>query len=110
MGQWSHLAFASSLCASCSSVCPVDIDIHKLLLENRWEAHQKGKTGLSWNIGLKVWAWAMSSRRKFNLMSAVGRSTYRLLLALLSANKKKRIPKIPKNSFKNLWKDYEQQK
>ena len=110
MDRWSHLSFASSLCASCSSVCPVDIDIHQLLLRNRWEAHQKGKTGFGWTIGLKFWSWIMSSRRRVNFMSFTGRYLYRLFLPLLSASKRKRIPTIPKKSFNELWKEYEKQK
>jgi L-lactate dehydrogenase complex protein LldF len=108
MDNWSHLSFASSLCASCSSVCPVHIDIHQLLLENRWEAHQEKKTGYGWNIGLKMWAWIMSNRFRLNMMSKIGRYTYRLLLPFISQGKRKRIPKIPAKSFKDMWKEYEQ--
>ena len=110
MENWSHLAFASSLCAACSSVCPVNINIHELLLENRWEAHQKRRTGIAWNIGLKFWAWTMSGRLRLNILSRMGRYTYRLLLPFLSHSKRKRIPDIPSKSFKDMWKKYEQQK
>jgi len=109
MNHWSHLSFASSLCAACSSVCPVHIDIHQLLLENRWEAHQEGKTGFSWNTGLKIWSWVMSSRGRLNTMSTLGHIVYRWFLPFLSRSKRKRIPKIPKRSFEKLWNDYEQQ-
>jgi L-lactate dehydrogenase complex protein LldF len=110
MENWSHLPFASSLCASCSSVCPVNIDIHQLLLENRWEAHQKRRTGFSWDIGLKLWAWIMSARLRLNIMSKLGRYLYPLLMPFLSRSKRKRIPKIPSKSFADMWKKYEQQK
>jgi L-lactate dehydrogenase complex protein LldF len=110
MEEWSHLSFASSLCAACSSVCPVHIDIHKLLLENRWQAHQEGKTGINWKIGLKIWAWVMSGRIRLNILSKIGRYVYRIFLPLLSHSKRKRIPKLPARSFKEMWKDYEQQK
>jgi len=110
MEDWSHLAFASSLCASCSSVCPVDINIHELLLENRWEAHQKGKTGIIWKVGLKFWAWIMSGRLRLNIISKIGRYTYRLLMPFISQGKRKRIPDIPSKSFADMWKKYEQQR
>ena len=107
MEDWSHLAFASSLCASCSSVCPVNINIHELLLENRWEAHQKGKTGIGWNFGLKLWSWTMSGRSRLDLFSKIGRHVYRFLLPFMSAGKRKRIPDLPSKSFKERWLHHE---
>src|ERR1700744_5852465 len=35
MDKFKHLSYASSLCGACSAVCPVKIDIHKMLLLNR---------------------------------------------------------------------------
>src|SRR5690606_23704475 len=35
MEEFKHLSYASSLCGACTSVCPVKIDIHGLLLQNR---------------------------------------------------------------------------
>ena len=108
MEEWSHLSFASSLCASCTSVCPVNINIHELLLENRWEAHQKKKTDFTWNLGLKMWAWIMSDRFRLNIVSKLGRHIYRLFLPILSQSKRKRIPDLPSKSFKDMWNNYEQ--
>ena len=110
MENWSHLAFASSLCGSCSSVCPVNINIHELLLENRWEAHQNKKTGLAWKIALKFWAWTMSSRLRLNILSNLGRYASRILFPVLSHGKRKRVPSLPSKSFEDMWKKYEQQK
>jgi L-lactate dehydrogenase complex protein LldF len=36
--EYNHLSFASSLCGKCTTVCPVKIDLHKLLLLNRRDA------------------------------------------------------------------------
>jgi L-lactate dehydrogenase complex protein LldF len=110
MENWSHLSFASSLCASCSSVCPVNINIHELLLENRWEAHKEKKTGIVWKLGLKLWAWIMFHRRRLNIVSKLARYTYRIFLPFISHGKRKRIPDLPSNSFTELWNKYEQQK
>lgn len=35
MAEFGHLSFASSLCGNCTEVCPVKINIHEMLLENR---------------------------------------------------------------------------
>lgn len=107
--EWGHLSFASSLCAACSSVCPVHIDIHHLLLENRWEAHQQDKTGVIWNMGLKVWSWIMSNRSRLNRISKLGRPLLSPIRLFMQKSIKKRIPNLPAKSFTEIWKDYEQQ-
>jgi L-lactate dehydrogenase complex protein LldF len=107
--EWGHLSFASSLCAACSSVCPVDINIHELLLENRWESYQKEETGSAWGLGLKIWAWIMSSRSRLDFANKLARRTYRILSFGLSPGKRKRIPDLPSQTFGKLWKQYEQQ-
>ena len=35
MKEFKHLGYASSLCGKCTDVCPVRIELHKLLLYNR---------------------------------------------------------------------------
>jgi len=42
--DYKHLSFASSLCGKCTEVCPVKIDLHRLLLLNRRDAVNKGFT------------------------------------------------------------------
>ena len=36
--NWQHLSYSSSLCGACTQACPVKIDIHDHLLENRRNA------------------------------------------------------------------------
>jgi len=106
--QWGHLTYASSLCAACSSVCPVEIDIHHLLLENRWEIGQNVLDGRFWKYTLQAWAWIMSSRSRLSFTMKFIRPFYRIFLPLLPAGKRKRIPELPKRSFAQLWEKYEQ--
>jgi L-lactate dehydrogenase complex protein LldF len=35
LSDWKHLSFASSLCGACTETCPVMIDLHHHLLQNR---------------------------------------------------------------------------
>jgi L-lactate dehydrogenase complex protein LldF len=39
--QWKHLSLASTLCGACTEVCPVKIDLHHHLLQNRRNANAK---------------------------------------------------------------------
>ncbi|HUS06593.1 MAG TPA: LutB/LldF family L-lactate oxidation iron-sulfur protein [Bryobacteraceae bacterium] len=56
-GDW--LPFASSLCGACAEVCPVKIDIPKLLLELRADAVQKGSS-LTERLVYRSFAWLMT--------------------------------------------------
>jgi L-lactate dehydrogenase complex protein LldF len=38
LGEWNHLSYASSLCGACTETCPVKIDLHHHLLQNRRNA------------------------------------------------------------------------
>jgi L-lactate dehydrogenase complex protein LldF len=60
------LPFASSLCGACKEACPVDIDIPRMLLDLRRDLVQSGQSTASWNVGLKLWAYGMTSPTRFN--------------------------------------------
>ncbi len=64
------LPFASSLCGACAEVCPVKIDIPKILLDLRAEAKQnedrKGVNRLE-RLAFKFWAWLMCHPRLYEM-------------------------------------------
>ena len=69
------LPFASSLCGACGEVCPVKIDIPKMLLELRDETYRsqgaQGRAGWrSWDSAL--WAWLMRHPGLFEMAGMVG--------------------------------------
>ncbi|MBI3473179.1 MAG: iron-sulfur cluster-binding protein [Candidatus Solibacter usitatus] len=56
------LPFASSLCGACAEVCPVKIDIPKVLLDLRAEvkkAQAREGQGRLERLAFKAWAWVM---------------------------------------------------
>jgi L-lactate dehydrogenase complex protein LldF len=55
------LPHASSLCGSCKSACPVDIDIPTMLLRLRGDLVAEGDTPTILSLGIKGWAMAMQS-------------------------------------------------
>src|SRR5919112_4552796 len=67
MGEWKHLSYASSLCGNCTEVCPVKINLHELLLENRHEAVEAGNSVWSEKVAWKVWKRASLSRGMMNM-------------------------------------------
>jgi L-lactate dehydrogenase complex protein LldF len=106
---WAHLSFASSLCGACSSVCPVGINLHHLLLENRERAVRAGYSGPLWGWGFSVWGTLMRDRRLLELVRPLLRIGTSLLGHLLPLVLRKReIPRPPalaKKSFSQLWQE-----
>lgn len=107
--QWYHLPYASSLCAACSAVCPVYIELHQLLLENRWLAFRKNYTGKLWNLALKGWAFFFSRRNRLDFITKLVRPWGFYLTKLAPAGIRKRIPDLPKKTFKDIWNENQQQ-
>jgi len=82
-----QLPYASSLCGACREVCPVKIDIPRLLLHLRSEitenaspevAQVKSRTGE--RLAFKVWRSTMTRRWLYELSAKLGRMTQGLLL------------------------------
>ena len=70
MGEWKHLSYASSLCGNCTEVCAVKINLHELLLDNRYEAVKEGYSSLSEKLAWKVWKKASLNRSMMNMGTA----------------------------------------
>lgn len=71
MTDYKHLSNASSLCGNCTEVCPVRINLHELLLENRHEAVVEGNSGIAERIAWKIWKTASLNRKMMNQGSGV---------------------------------------
>ena len=69
------LPHASSLCGSCKQVCPVDIDLPRMLLDLRWElvrdGHSKDRLGRRHE---DAWAIGMTSPARFALGGKAARA------------------------------------
>jgi L-lactate dehydrogenase complex protein LldF len=68
--QYKHLSYASSLCGNCTEVCPLKINIHEMLLENRHIAVKQNANDFSENAAWKLWKIAMLNRRLLNTGNA----------------------------------------
>ena len=65
--DYKHLGYASSLCGNCTEVCPVRINLHELILENRHIAVKQGESNLSERLAWKLWKQASLSRSMMNM-------------------------------------------
>jgi len=66
MGDYKHLSNASSLCGNCTEVCPVKINLHELLLDNRHEAVMQGESNVFERVAWKAWRQASLNRKWMN--------------------------------------------
>ena len=72
--EFPWLPFASSLCGACGEVCPVRIELPKLLLDLRSEV-QKALSRQSVNrlerLAFRLWAWVMCHPRIYEMLGSV---------------------------------------
>jgi len=69
-GQAPWLPFASSLCGACAEVCPVKIDIPRILLELRYEEVQaklKENSTCVERMIFRVWSWVVRRPRLYEM-------------------------------------------
>jgi L-lactate dehydrogenase complex protein LldF len=104
MDDWKHLSYASSLCGNCTEVCPVRINLHELLLDNRNKAVEQGSAGFSEKMAWKFWKRAMLNRRLMNIGSAPVKNW--VVNTFVKDWKKNRSDiAFPGKSFNQLWKE-----
>jgi L-lactate dehydrogenase complex protein LldF len=105
MEEFKHLSYASSLCGACTSVCPVRIDIHNLLLLNRKQSVDQKLNDKSEAFGFKVFRKAMKSRKMMNMLGGGAKSFLIKMLFKDTWGKRRESPRLPSRSFNQLWKE-----
>jgi L-lactate dehydrogenase complex protein LldF len=105
------LPFASSLCGSCKQVCPVDIDIPRMLLDLRRDLVQMSRREWLWQAGLKLWRYGMISPRRYTLAARAAALATHLLKPknlpgpLSGWTKHRAFPHFGKKTFRQLWQE-----
>jgi L-lactate dehydrogenase complex protein LldF len=79
IGPWSELPQASSLCGACREVCPVRIDIPRMLLTLRHQGDEAGKTPLWLKVGIRAYEWVATNPLLFGWGTALARVASRLI-------------------------------
>lgn len=74
-GEFTDLPHASSLCGACREVCPVRIDIPRMLLALRAQSMREGRDPLWVRAGLRAFRAVAVRPRLFRLAGALGRRT-----------------------------------
>ena len=113
--EFKHLSYASSLCGACSSVCPVKIDLHHHLLQNRRNATEAGATKPSERLIFRAWRGAMLHPRIYAMGGWAMRKGLRILYGLGLAdsmfdpmrvwNRYRAPMPMPAKSFRARWRE-----
>ncbi|MCJ8166571.1 lactate utilization protein [Pontibacter sp. E15-1] len=104
MKKHADLPFASTLCGSCSNVCPVKIDIHEQLYKWRQVIVKEGYADRKKTLGMKAMTQAFASPTAFRLAGKAGRWFMRHVPFVVSNQmnpwyKQREMPIPPKESF-----------
>lgn len=104
MKKYADLPFASTLCGSCSNVCPVKIDIHNQLYKWRQVIVKEGYVDKAKVLSMKAMQFTLSSPAAYRAAGKAGRMV--LKYAPFTVNnkfnpwyKQREMPEPPKESF-----------
>lgn len=100
------LPFASTLCGSCSNVCPVKIDIHQQLWKWRQVIAEEGYVATSKKVGMKGMAFVLSRPALYRFAGKAGRWVMRIFPFVVNNKlnpwyKQRNMPASPKQSFRD---------
>lgn len=105
MKDFKHLSYASSLCGKCTEVCPVKIDIHKMLLLNRRDSVEQGLSPFSEKMGWKGWKIGMLKRKTMDMMGGKFKNLMLRNFFKKSWGKHRELPEVAEKSFSEQWKE-----
>jgi L-lactate dehydrogenase complex protein LldF len=100
--KFSHLKEASSLCGACTEICPVGIDLHKLILYNRRDEEKISKPEkMMWF----AWKKAMLNRKTMDKGGAKAKNVLLKLFFKKLWGNERELPKAAPKSFNQLMRE-----
>lgn len=99
-----HLSYASSLCGACTDACAVKINLHQLLLENRYQSVQQDLPSFAEKMAWKLWKLASLKRSMMNMGN--GSIKNKVVNGLFKGWTKQRSDlEFSKKTFNEMWKE-----
>lgn len=103
--EYKHLSYASSLCGKCTEACPVNIDLHQQLLQNRNLSVKQGLVSKWERWGMKAYKKVMSKRKWMDIPKAGVKNFGMRLFFGKSWGPRRELPKAAPKSFGQMWKE-----
>jgi L-lactate dehydrogenase complex protein LldF len=107
--KYSALPFASTLCGSCTDVCPVKIDIHQQLYKWRQIVAKENELPVFNKIFMKAMGYVFAHPLLYRITASAGKWIVRITpRSLLYSRwniwgKQRELPPAPKQSFRTWW-------
>jgi L-lactate dehydrogenase complex protein LldF len=108
----SSLPYASSLCGACYEVCPVKIDIPRVLVHLRRRVVDEHEAGQREHAAMKALAWVFADERRYARAQRLGRAGARPfaregllkgLPGLAAWTETRDLPAPPRQTFRQWW-------
>jgi len=109
INKFKDLPFASTLCGSCTNVCPVKINIHDLLYDWRQEISEKKLLPLSKRYLMKIVGKVLAQNALYNWAGKIARWAIRNLPGNMVYHqinvwgRERELPEAPQQSFKQCY-------
>ncbi|MBK0380285.1 LutB/LldF family L-lactate oxidation iron-sulfur protein [Mucilaginibacter segetis] len=105
MDKFKHLSYASSLCGRCTEVCPVKIDIHKMLLLNRRDSVTEGLNAKKEKWGWALWKKGMLKRKLTDFFSGKAKNFFLKTFFKKTWGRLREMPPVAEKSFSAQWQE-----
>ncbi|HLH57138.1 MAG TPA: LutB/LldF family L-lactate oxidation iron-sulfur protein [Verrucomicrobiae bacterium] len=110
--DWKHLSYASSLCGACTQTCPVKIDLHHHLLQNRRNASRQ-KPSFGERLAYRFFAFVVNRPAVYRLAKQLGRCLQPLHTLVKGGpldparawTRTRELPRIAPKTFKEYWRE-----
>ncbi|NTW25217.1 MAG: lactate utilization protein, partial [Lentimicrobium sp.] len=103
MNEYKHLSFASSLCGSCTEVCPVKINLHELLLYNRNDSVKQKYFSVFDAVSMFAWKHIMLNRKWMDTGSGKLKNLILGKVFGKSWGPRRKMPLLSEKNFGQLW-------
>jgi len=105
MKKYADLPFASTLCGSCSNVCPVKINIHEQLYKWRQVIVQEGYSARAKTAAMKAMSFTLSNPSVYQFAGKAGRTVLKYVPFAVNNQlnlwyKHREMPEAPEQSFR----------
>ncbi len=103
---YKHLSYASSLCGKCTEVCPVNIDLHHQLLQNRNMAVRNKMITKVEKYSMVGFKKMMSKRKWMDLAPGKIKNFFFRATMRKAWGPRRELPEIAGKSFSRQWKEH----
>lgn len=119
MAEWDDIASASSLCGACYEACPVKIPLHDMLVYLRHRKVEAGRGEQAEKMGMQGFRFIMSDAKRLKMIAKLGRWVQKPFVRdgkittqigpLKGWNAYRHLPSLPSETFREQWKQLEQE-